>query len=214
MNLGGTRHQLTAAMDYFKEDGTYDDGSREFTNGSDNFGLALQERMNFGRIGLSLGARFDDFSSEYGTQTTSGDAVSPNINAEIEILTGLSLFGGYSEAVRGSSIIPHPVALHDCGWCNHQQRQPWRSPRSQTPGRQVSSTTHSGLFLDQDHFNASITYFNTRLTNTIEVEEGGRRGAPITAIYNNPDTLTSEGYEISLNWSIDTIQYPFCIFKF
>lgn len=199
--LGPTRHHLTAAMDYFKEDGTYDSGDEKISNGSDNLGLALQERINFGRFSLSMGARFDDYSSEYGSETVSGDEISPNINAEIEVITGLSLFGGYSEAVRGSSIIPIQwlsMIEDDVEINNGNAVEPEESDTWQAGIRYA----RSNLFLDEDHLSAAFTYFNTRLTNTIEVESGGRRGQPITAIYNNPDTLTSKGYEVNLTWSV------------
>ncbi|NDY71104.1 TonB-dependent receptor [Desulfobacter hydrogenophilus] len=199
--LGTTRHHLTAAMDYFKEDGSYDNGSEETTNSSDNFGLALQERMDFGRFSLSMGARFDDYSSEYGSETVSGNEISPNINGEIEIITGLSVFGGYSEAVRGSSIIPIQwlSLIEDDVEINNGN--PVEPEESNTRQAGVKYAT-SGLFLPEDRLSAGVTYFNTRLTNTIEVESGGRMGQPITAIYNNPDTLTSKGYEVNLAWSI------------
>jgi hemoglobin/transferrin/lactoferrin receptor protein len=199
--LGPTRHHLTAAMDYFNEDGTYDDGDEEISNGSDNFGLALQERINVGRFGISMGARFDDYASEYGSETVSGNEVSPNISAEIEIITGLSLFGGYSEAVRGSSIIPIQwlsMIEDDVEINNGNGVEPEESNTRQAGIRYA----RSGLFWPEDHVRAEATYFNTRLTNTIEVESGGQRGQPITAIYNNPDTLTSKGYEVNLTWAI------------
>lgn len=199
--LGATRHHLTAAMDYFKEDGSYDEESEEISNGSKNFGLGLQEQMNLGRFGLSIGARFDDYSSDYGTETVSGDDISPNINGEIEIITGLSVFGGYSEAVRGSSIIPIgwlSLIEDDVSINNGNPVEPEESNTRQAGVRYAAS----GLFLPQDHVKAEVTYFNTRLTNTIEVESGGRMGRPITAIYNNPDTLTSKGYEVNLTWAI------------
>lgn len=204
-NLGPTRHDITASMDYFKEDGSYTGGEQEISNDSDNLGLALQERMKIGPVRLSVGARFDDFSADYGTETVSGDEISPNISGELEVIPGLSLFAGYSEAIRGSSIIPIQwLAVIEDGVVINDGN-PVAPEESDT--RQAGARyTASGLFLAEDHLRAEATYFDTRLTNTIEVAEGGRRGQPITGIYNNPDTLTSKGFEVNLTWGISQFQ--------
>ena len=211
--IGPTRHSLTAAMDYFKEDGTYENSSESISNGSDNFGLAVQERINWGILGLSVGARFDDYSSDYGTETVSGDEISPNISGEIEVISGLSLFAGYSEAVRGSSIIPIQwLSIIEDGVKINNGRSV--EPEESTSRQAGIRYNRSGLFFANDYLKAEATYFNTELTNTIEVESGGRRGAPITAIYNNPDTLTSKGYEVNLTWGFEQFRTSFAFSSF
>lgn len=203
--LAGIHHDVTAAMDYFKEDGTYSGQGEDISNNSDNFGLALQERMQKGPVSISLGARFDDFSSDYGTETVSGDDISPNISGELEVLSGLSLFAGYSEAIRGSSIIPIQwLALIEDGVVINDGN-PVEPEESETRQGGVRYTK-TGLFMADDHFRAEATYFDTQLTNTIEVKEGGKMGLPITGIYNNPDTLTSKGFEVNLTWGIPQLQ--------
>ena len=203
--LGPTRHRLVVSMDYFKEEGEFETASTASVNDSDTFGLALQERVDFGRFGLTAGARFDDYSAEYGTKTISGSEVSPNIGGDFQIIKGLSLFAEYGEAVRGSSLIPvqwlsmiqDGVAIN-----NGEAVSPEESVRRQGGVRYATS----GLFMPGDHLDAEATYFNTHLTNTIEVESGGRRGAPITGIYNNPDTLKSKGFELKLGWGFQQFE--------
>ncbi len=202
--LGPTRHRLTAAMDLFREEGSYKASGQETINDSDNFGVALQESMNIGRLILTAGARFDDYSADYGSETVSGNEISPNFGGDFEILKGLWVFAEYSEAVRGSGIIPIgwlSLIADDVVINNGNAVEPEKSTRREGGVRYGTSD----LFVPGDQIRAGVTLFNTHLTNTIEVETGGRMGAPITAIYNNPETLHSKGYEVNLAWEFKQI---------
>jgi hemoglobin/transferrin/lactoferrin receptor protein len=170
--------------------------------------------MDVGRLGLTVGARFDDYSADYGPATVSGSEVSPNIGGDFEVAAGLWVFAGYSEAVRGSSIIPIQwlSLVSDDVVINHGNAIEPEKSTSREGGIRYSA---SDLLLSTDRLSAQVAYFDTRLTNTLEVEEGGRRGAPITAIYNNPETLRSKGYEVKLTWGYRQVetQVSFSSFK-
>ena len=203
--LGPTRHSFTTAMDFFQEKGAYETAGEKTTNESQNFGLAIQERMNISRLILTAGARFDDYSSDYGSETVYGSEVSPNVGGEFELIKGLSLFAEYSEAVRGSGIIPVQwlASIADDVVINGGRAVKPERSTSREGGIRYNV---SGLVFPEDHLSAQVTFFNTHLTNTIEVETGGARGAPITAIYNNSDTLRSTGYEVTLDWGFKAVQ--------
>ena len=198
--LGMTRHSLTFGADYFEEEGTYEASGDEVDTGSDNFGLYLQERMGIGPLALTLGARFDDYSSDYGPETVSGDEISPSARAEIDLPKGWGLFAGYGEAVRGSSIIPIQwlANVADDVVINNGEAVKPEESRQHEAGVRFDRTD---LLREGDAVSLVVTLYDIRLKNILEVEEGGSRGQPITAIYNNPDTLTSQGYEISAAWA-------------
>ncbi|MBK1730503.1 TonB-dependent receptor domain-containing protein [Thiococcus pfennigii] len=196
--LGATDHRLTIGADYFQEDGTSEDSAGASVDmESENLGLFIQDRMTLGRLGLSFGARFDDFSAEYGPHTLSGNRVSPNVNVDYEVARDWTLFAGYGEAVRGSGIIPVAwmARIDESTLFNDGQGlEPEESYRSEGGVRYQTS----GLLRADDRVDAEVTVFNTRLRNTIERVGGG--GGAVTAIINNPDTLHARGYEIRAGW--------------
>ncbi|MBK1649679.1 TonB-dependent receptor domain-containing protein [Rhabdochromatium marinum] len=196
--LGLTESRLTLGADYYSEDGISHagDGSHR-SNHSSNLGLFAQERLRIDRFLLSFGVRYDDFSSDYGPSTFSGDRFSPNIGLDIDLPAGFSTYAAYGEAVRGSGIIP-------VGWMANidantnindgKPLQPEVSFKSEA-GLRFSA---DGLIRSDDQFNAELALFNTRLENAI-VRIGGGPG-PVAEIANSEDTLLSRGYEIRARW--------------
>jgi hemoglobin/transferrin/lactoferrin receptor protein len=212
--LGPTAHRLTASMDYSREEGTYDTAGEKSANDNSTFGLALQEKMEIGRVNLTIGARYDDYNAAYGPDNISGEKISPGFRADAELVPGLWGFAGYSEAVRGSSIIPVQwlAIVSDDVVINHGKAvEPEKSIQREGGIRY----RRSDLILPEDALAVEATFFDIRLTNTLEVEAGGRQGTPITAIYNNPETLRSRGYEIGLHWKYSQldIRMAFSSFK-
>jgi len=62
------------------------------------------------------------------------------------------------------------------------------------------------MFSTGDRFNAEASVFETRMKNLIEIpsDGGGTQGKPVTKIWNNPNTLTSLGYELRFGYGIGT----------
>ncbi|WP_416274569.1 TonB-dependent receptor domain-containing protein [Lamprobacter sp.] len=197
--LGATESELTLGADYYSEDGISrsGDGSRR-SNASSNLGLFAQERLRINRFLLSLGARYDDFSSDYGPTTFSGDRVSPNVGLEIELPAGFSTYAAYGEAVRGSGIIPVGWMANIDANTNINDGKPLQPELSFKREGGLRFSTN-GLIRHDDQLNAELAFFNTRLENAI-VRIGGGPG-PVQKIGNSEDTLLSRGYEVRANWS-------------
>jgi len=197
--IGETSHRLTLGADYYSEQGTTQaaDGT-EIENDSGNLGLFLQERLTWDWLSLSLGARYDDYSSDYGPRTLEGDRVSPNASAEVRFAEGWTAFAGYGEAVRGSGIIPVGWLSNIDATTNFNDGKPLEAEESFQREAGLRYQT-SGLFRPDAVFDAELTFFDTRLRNTIERVGGGR--GPVAKIISNPETLRSRGFELRATWS-------------
>ncbi len=196
--LGPTEHRLTLGADYYGEEAITRpaDGSK-IGNASSNLGLFLQERLTLHWLSLSLGARFDDYSTDYGPETVEGDRVSPNASTEVRFAEDWTAFAGYGEAVRGSGLIPVSWLSNINAKTNFNDGEPFKAEEAIQREAGLRYQT-SGLFLQDAAFDAELTLFDTRLRNTIERVGGG--GGPVAKISNNPDTLRSRGYELRATW--------------
>lgn len=196
--LGSTDHRLTLGLDYFNETGVsrLANGS-ERDNDSSNLGLFLQERLSWNWLSLSLGARYDDYSADYGPKTLEGDRISPNVSAEIRFAEGWSAFAGYGEAVRGSSLIPIGWLSSIDASANFNDGKSFDAEESLQREAGLRYQT-DGLFLPEATFDSELTLFDTRLRNTIE-RVGGGRTIPFKLI-SNPEMLRSRGFEVRATW--------------
>jgi len=169
----------------------------ERDNASSNLGLFLQERLSWDWLSLSLGARYDDYSADYGPKTLEGDRVSPNVSAEVRFTEGWSAFAGYGEAVRGSSLIPIGWLSNIDASTNFNDGEPFEAEESfqREAGLRYQA---AGVFRPEATLDAELTLFDTRLRNTIERVGGG--GGPVSKIISNPDTLRSRGFELRASW--------------
>jgi len=202
--LGPTHHALTFGFDWSTEEGEEEGDPTDVD--IENTGLYVQNRMTISRLMLSFGARFDDYDTTFGDVDISGDEVSPNVGAEVNIGMGFDLFASYGEAVRAKGVIP-------IGWLVdivedpeiNQQEGKKSYGKSMEP---ESSTTYEygirhrseSLFTSGDRVNAQLTLFDTEIEDLI-MEVGGRRGLPVTGLYND-DLVTTEGYEVKLGWGL------------
>ena len=204
--LGITRHQLTIGGDYYAEEGTHEsDGQQVGTdNQVGNLGFYLQERMNLGPVLLTLGARFDDFETDFGPTTVSGEEISPSAGLEIALGHGFTAFGGYGESVRSTGIIPVEwlSATTDNPTFNQQEGVDSYGksfePETSTQYEGGLRFGHEGLLLGGDSLDIQVTYFETEIENLI-VQVGGSRGLPVSGFYND-DPVTSKGWEARATW--------------
>lgn len=198
--LGPTEHRLTLGGDYYSEEGgslSSSGGAQDFT--SSNLGLFVQERMDFRWLTLSLGARFDDYSADYGLETLEGDAISPNASAELRLPRGFTAFAGYGEAVRGSGIIP-------ISWLPLATEIRAADAEESTQREAGLRYRADGLLRPGDRFNAELTLFNTELDQVIQRVGGGGPPHKVGLIIDNTPGLTSEGFEVRASWSWEQFQ--------
>lgn len=204
-NLAGDvwRNQLTLGMDYFDERSRGTrlvapavglDGSG-FHNDSSNLGVFLQNRLNWKRMTLSLGARYDDYSADYGPKRLSGNRVSPNVRLDVELLEGLVAHAGYAEAVRASGIVPVGFLgrIHAGTVVPNGKLKPETSQRTEVGLRYEKD----GLFMAEDRFGASVRYFDTRIRNMVDVP--GQGSVPAARLFNQAP-LHIDGWALGVNW--------------
>jgi hemoglobin/transferrin/lactoferrin receptor protein len=204
--LGTTQHQLTIGSDYYTEEGTQESSSEQVgtDNEAGNLGVYLQERMDVGPVLLTLGARWDDYETDFGSVTISGDEISPSASLEITLGYGFTAFGGYGENTRCSSIIPIQwlSTTTDTPTFNQQEGvdsygKPFE-PETSTQYEGGLRFGREGLFLGKDKFDIQATYFETEIENLI-VAIGGSRGMDVTGFYND-DPVISKGWEARATW--------------
>ena len=210
-SIGPTDHALTVGVDWSAEKGEEIDDPTEIE--AENTGLYLQNRMTFSRLGVSFGARFDDYDTTFGNVDISGSEISPNAGVDINLGWGFSGFAAYGEATRAKGIIPIGwlVDITDDAVVNQEEGKESFGKEMQPE----TSTTYQyglrygteGLFMDSDHLQAQATLFDTEIENLI-TQVGGRRGTPVTGLYND-DPITTQGYELKLGWGVKGVDTNF-----
>jgi hemoglobin/transferrin/lactoferrin receptor protein len=199
LDFDGIESNITFGVDYQEEEGISTNG----TVTSENTGFFVQNRMNYKALGLSFGVRYDDYETDFDGKKISGSATSPNINGDIALGGGFSLYAGYGESVSGANTIP-------VGWLtNIAEELKFNGDLNGTLEAETSKKVEGGIkygkksvFFDSDRLNAKITLFNTKVEDAVIVGTGGRRGAPISDVINDDD-IETQGIEISASWSYD-----------
>jgi len=205
--LAGTAHKVTFGADYFSEDGTvYSGGEQQgYDSAAENLGVFIQERISAGPVVLSLGGRFDDFSTEFGSDELKGNEFSPNATVELEALRELVGFASYGEAVRVSSVVPVGWLARADSELEFNQKEGKDSygealkPESSIRREAGIRYTMNDMLRSGDRINMSFSLFKTDLKNLIS-QIGGQRGVPVTSFYNE-DTIYSKGWEFRAGWS-------------
>lgn len=206
-DLAGTSHRLTVGADYYFEEGTHrNQGVQTGTdNKAENLGFFVRHRMSIGPLGISFGARYDDYETAFGGMTVSGGEWSPSAGVELELSRGLTAHAGYGEAVRSTGIIPvqwlanasaTPTFNTQTG--KNSYGKPFEPERSlqREIGLRYSG---SGLVAFGDNFSITGTLFKTKINNLI-MQIGGTQGRPVSGFYND-DPLISSGWEVRGSWS-------------
>ena len=195
-DLGPLANRLTVGLDYVGEDNVSELADSDVTNESSNFGAYLQERMDIGPLSLSLGARLDSYNAEFGSYSIEGSRVSPNIGAELEILSGWTAFANYGEAVRATGILPGSWMANINDATVFALERPETSKRIEAGMRYLAQ----GLLLDGDVLNLEASVFDARLKNVITADGG--MGGVVNRIRNS-EPLFTKGWEALLGWNYD-----------
>ena len=193
---GPVRNDMTSGVDYVGEQDRSEVSGAKTEDNSHNVGLFLQNRLSWGPARLSLGARVDEFKAEFGDNSINGSRLSPSIGAEYDILTGLTAFADYGQAVRASGIIPGSWMANITPATSFDIKAPETSQRYEGGLRY----RHEGLFMDADVLRLEWTYFDARMKNIITAQGGP--GGVISALMNS-DPLFTKGWEMTANWGFD-----------
>nr|WP_274522140.1 TonB-dependent receptor plug domain-containing protein [Halorhodospira sp. 9621] len=200
LHAGPTRHRLTTGFDYYSEDARLQqEESPDLSQSSRNFGAFLQNRLDWERLHISTGLRFDDYVTNLGGQELDGDAVSPNLSAELALPAGWSVFGGYGEAVSGAGgTIP-------IGWLQRidadaTQLEGIDSLRAEKSRRGEGGLRYQGrdLVTAGDRARLEVTAFETRIENSLTRADGGPPHPYIEGLEEYD--VQVRGYELRVNW--------------
>ncbi len=206
--LGVTQHKVTIGGDYYAEEGVQESSGVQVGTDNEvgNLGVYLQEQMEIGPVMLTLGARWDDYDTDFGPETVSGDELSPSAGLEVALGFGFKAFAGYGESARTTGIIPIQWMsnIDDLPTFNQQEGVDSYGkdfePETSTQYEGGLGFGREGLILDNDHLDIKVTYFETEIENLI-VAIGGRGGSALTGFYND-DPVTSKGWEARAIWQI------------
>lgn len=215
LDAGAVQHRLTAGLDYYTEDGRIEqaDGPR-LSHQSRNLGAFLQDRVAWERLRLSAGVRLDDYRTDLVEQDLEGDAVSPNLSAELELTAGWTAFAGYGEAVNGAGTLPIGwLQFIDAENTNLNDGEPFQAEESR---RREGGLRYQGrdLLAARDRLDLEATLYETRIEHSIERNDpwgsplsgeakNRNDGDPLVGeIRNRPDPVRLRGYELRATWGV------------
>lgn len=196
LEFGPVKNDLTSGLDYVTEEDGSDVSGNQTENDSYNLGFYLQNRLSWGPARLSFGARLDGYDAEFGDNSINGSRVSPNVGFEYDLLSWLTAFSNYGQAVRASGIIPGSWLANISASTTFEVNSPETSERYEGGLR----FHKQGLLLSDDTWQLECTYFDSRLKNVITAQGG--MGGVVTAIMNSTP-LYSKGWEARMAWGIE-----------
>ncbi|QEW06166.1 TonB-dependent receptor [Nitrincola iocasae] len=160
---------------------------------SENLGIYMESITDFGPLTTTVGLRLDHYDSDYGPIQLKGSKVSPALRFDYALTNEFNLFAGYSEAARGSGIIPVGFLgrLNQTTTAANNQLKAETSKQHEIGIRYVSENWPLTLHLKA---------FDTRLDNNIQTI--GQGSAPLgTAGIFNSDRLDIEGWQFNAEWT-------------
>lgn len=202
--VGPTRHALTFGFDWSSEEGKVVGNPTNID--LENMGIYLQNRMTISRLLLSFGARYDDYDTSFGEVDISGNEISPNVGAEIDLGWGFAGFASYGEATRAKGIIPigwlatvtdDAVVNQVAGKKSYGKKMQPESSKTHEYGVRYAAADR---LVAEDRLRAQVSLFETEIDNLI-AQVGGMMGAPVTGFYND-DLIITKGYEVKLGWGL------------
>lgn len=201
---GEFNHIFTVGFDYDTDDGITKISGGDKTNTSKTLGIFAQGSTIYNILTIDYGLRLDDYSIEYGpSNEITGNEVSPNIGAQLEIYEGLTLFTRYSESIKIGSIIPVQwLSNANTSTTFNGSVDGSLEPESSKQIEGGARYRYQGLLREGDNFNIGVSLFKTTISNLIS--KSPRGGPLINDIYNSTDEVISKGYELKTSWSKDT----------
>ncbi len=195
LDSGPIAHRLTTGIDYYDQKTRNEsDGEPNGPNNEDtarNLGVYVQDRMYYGPWELSVGARLDDYKSEYGNAgDVSGSEVSPNARLSVEATEHLTLHAGYGEAVRGGKTREVILIGDDVVIAPGLEPERARQREIGLEWRQQNA------FVKGDRFGFTLTGYDTDIENF----QAYNRSDDPAVLYNLEGEVESRGFEAGITW--------------
>ncbi|MFI3275175.1 TonB-dependent receptor domain-containing protein [Vibrio sp.] len=217
-SIGRFEHTVVSGFDYHqrKEDARYvnKDGGLDFNtmpNEYNDWGVYIQDIVDIGKWEFTVGGRYDVFDRSVDNNPDadfSGDAFSPRVALNYEVIDGLHLLGGYSIAFRAPS--PHetgaegPLNIHYWYLPN-----PELKPETSEEFEGGFSYVSHGLFSQRDRFTTKLMYFDANIEDMIALdtlpELGESSDGHMYATYTNIDNAKRKGFELTSTYDINNI---------
>lgn len=204
-NVGGLASTLTLGMDWFEETAytnalnmgntvTWPDLTGQAVKyESENLGVFLESITDLGPLTTTVGLRVDRYDSNYGPIQLSGSKVSPALRFDYALNNQFNLYAGYSEAARGTGIIPVGFLgrLNQTTTAANGQLKAETSKQREIGVRYVSENWPLRLHLKA---------FDTRIDDNIQTVGQGSMPLGAGGIFNS-DRLDIEGWQLNAEWT-------------
>lgn len=202
---GPIQHALTAGFDHFHDSSSQWNSSTHYNERALNNGVFIQNRLQWGPVRVSLGARGDFYDTQYANGASSqGEVYSPNATIEWDPLAevDLTLFAGYGESARGAK-------LNQSGWLQKYSNdfrlgEKGHLKPEYAQQRQLGVRWHDvSVLTPGDHLGLSWMTYNTHIRD-YQIVPG--EGSGLTDhIHNASSAVRSRGYELSGHWGLENV---------
>lgn len=204
-NIKELKNKITLGADYENEERTsVVNSGDDVSNSATVVGVFVQGHSKISMVSVSYGVRWDNYRSEYGTNSLDGDKISPNAGLSVEPIKGMELFANYSTAVRASGTIPVQWMSSIADSVSFNNGKPLEAETSVMFDGGIRFSKEK-IFAGNDELSVSAKGFKTKMDNLIEVTVGGKQGLPVSGIGNDPFGVISKGYELSLDYQIKNL---------
>lgn len=202
------RGELTLGVEYFEQDGTAERADRAPRfNSYDNLGVFAQNRLRREALGISFGARYDDFETTFSNRSSANSRTSLNLGADAGLGGGVTVFAGVGESARGAGTIPIHFAANAIPDVAFNGVVGGRLDPER--GRMVEAGiawTATGLFGAADRLDTRLVGYRTRIADPILYDQpgsGGLGGRPVTEFRNAERAARFSGVELRTRYDLE-----------
>jgi hemoglobin/transferrin/lactoferrin receptor protein len=198
---------VSFGVEYFEQEGTGERNDRAPRfNSYDNFGLFAQNRLRGDRLGVSFGARYDDFNTTFGARSTRNSETSLNLGADAELGAGFSVFVGVGESARGGGTIPIHFAANAVPDVAFNGAVGGRLEAERGRMAEVGlAWAGTGLLASADRLESRLVAYRTRIADPIIYDQpgsGGLGGRPVTEFRNAERAARFSGFELRSRYDL------------
>ena len=212
--LGAVDNQLVIGLDYEdrNEDAHMVNKGKVSAFGSmpnyyKDLGIYAQNTASFGKLDVTLGARYDSFQrgvDKGGAKGYKDSRLSPKVSLAYQAFDGIYLLAGYAETFRG----PTPHETSSDGALNpHYWYVPNANLKPETAKEyEIGFSVDKQNLLGHDELYFKATYFDGKIEDMISLKEAPELGTPpdigdrVTtrqyAQYRNVSAAKRKGYEV------------------
>lgn len=200
---GAWQHLLSYGLEGYKKSATLQ--SSGITEDATSLGVYLQDRIDFGRVVLTPGIRFDNYQPSKRLSQDDFNQVSGALAGEFNATDNTTLFASYTQLFNGP---PLPEGIHQNGQVFIN-----KDIKAETGANaEVGFTTHfDNIATNNDRLNLTAKYFNTDYKNKInylsgiDCESGLAVQGGACSSYSNAGKTTVNGYEINSNYRLASL---------